>query len=178
MFGALFGALFGGDASIGSIASGAAVLALAFLGFDAVSTLSEEAKDPKRSMPRAILLCTLVGGLLFTLTAFVAGLVVPDFQNFTDTDSAALDVMTRIGGGAALFTFFTAAYIAGSLASAITSQASVARILYAMGHDGQLPKRVFATLHRRFHTPWIAIAIVGAVGLVGASSSRSTSPGP
>lgn len=163
----VFGPLFGGDASIGSIAAGAAVLALAFLGFDAVSTLSEEAKEPRKSIPRAILLCTLVGGLLFTVTAYVAGLVFPDFQNFGNADSAALDVMTRIGG-AALFTFFTAAYIAGSFASAITSQASVARILFAMGRDGQLPKRVFAVLHARFRTPWIAIVIVGLVGLFGA----------
>ncbi|MGG7510169.1 APC family permease [Plantibacter sp. YIM 135249] len=163
----VFGPIFGGDASIGSIAGGAAVLALAFLGFDAVSTLSEEAKEPRTSIPRAIILCTLVGGLLFTITAYVAGLVFPDFQNFQNTDSAALDVMTRIGG-AALFTFFTAAYIAGSFASAITSQASVARILFAMGRDGQLPKRVFAVLHKRFQTPWIAIVIVGAVGLFGA----------
>ncbi|GAA2057452.1 amino acid permease [Leifsonia soli] len=158
---------FSGDATLGGIAAGAAILALAFLGFDAVSTLSEEAKDARKSIPRAIILCTLVGGLLFIVTAYVAGLVFPDFANFTDTDSAPLDVMTRVGGGA-LFTFFTAAYIAGSFASAMTSQASVARILFAMGRDGQLPRRVFAAIHPRFKTPWLAVLIVGVVGLVGA----------
>jgi len=104
---------FSGNTTLGGIAAGAAILALAFLGFDAVSTLSEEAKDARKSIPRAIMLCTLIGGLLFIVTAYVAGLVFPDFRHFTDTDSAPLDVMTRIGGGA-LFTFFTAAYIAGS----------------------------------------------------------------
>lgn len=163
----LISPFFSADTSIGGIAAGAAILALAFLGFDAVSTLSEEAKDARRSIPRAILLCTLIGGLLFIVTAYVAGLVFPDFHHFTNTDSAPLDVMTRIGGGA-LFTFFTAAYIAGSFASAMTSQASVARILYAMGRDGQLPKRVFGAVHARFKTPWLAVIVVGAVGLVGA----------
>jgi putrescine importer len=158
---------FAGDTNISSIAAGAAILALAFLGFDAVSTLSEEAKDARKSIPRAILICTLIGGLLFIVTAYIAGLVFPDFQNFTDTDSAPLDVMTRIGG-TALFTFFTAAYIAGSFASAITSQASVARILFAMGRDGQLPKRIFAALHPRFKTPWLGIIAVGLIGLFGA----------
>jgi amino acid transporter len=158
---------FSGNTSLGGIAAGAAILALAFLGFDAVSTLSEEAKDARKSIPRAIMLCTLIGGLLFIVTAYVAGLVFPDFHNFTNTDSAPLDVMTRIGGGA-LFTFFTAAYIAGSFASAMTSQASVARILFAMGRDGQLPKRVFAAIHPRFKTPWLAVLIVGVVGLAGA----------
>ena len=158
---------FSGNTTPGGIAAGAAILALAFLGFDAVSTLSEEAKDARKSIPRAIILCTLVGGLLFIVTAYVAGLVFPDFTNFTDTDSAPLDVMTRIGGGA-LFTFFTAAYIAGSFASAMTSQASVARILFAMGRDGQLPRRVFAAIHPRFTTPWLSVLIVGVVGLIGA----------
>ncbi|SDH13388.1 Amino acid transporter [Leifsonia sp. 98AMF] len=158
---------FSGNTTLGGIAAGAAILALAFLGFDAVSTLSEEAKDARKSIPRAIILCTLVGGLLFIVTAYVAGLVFPDFTNFTDTDSAPLDVMTRIGGGA-LFTFFTAAYIAGSFASAMTSQASVARILFAMGRDGQLPRRVFAAIHPRFKTPWLSVLIVGVVGLIGA----------
>ncbi len=158
---------FSGGTTISAIAGGSAILALAFLGFDAVSTLSEEAKDAKKSIPRAILLCTLIGGLLFIVTAYVAGLVFPDYQHFTNTDSAPLDVMTRIGGSA-LFTFFTAAYIAGSFASAITSQASVARILFAMGRDGQLPKRVFAAIHARFKTPWLGIIIVGVIGLLGA----------
>ncbi|MCU1697596.1 MAG: family permease [Mycobacterium sp.] len=122
--------------------------ALAFLGFDAVSTLSEEAKDPTRSIPKAIILTTIVGGLLFIVTAYVATPVFPDFANFTDADAAAKDVMLRAGGGA-LFTFFAAAYVAGSFASGITSQASVARILFAMGRDGQLPRSVFALIHPR-----------------------------
>lgn len=163
----LFEPLFSGTTEFSAIMAGSAVLALAFLGFDAVSTLSEEAKDAKKSIPRAIMLATLAGGLIFIVTAYVAGLVFPDYQNFTDTDSAALDVMTRIGG-TALFSFFTAAYIAGSFASAITSQASVSRILFAMGRDGQLPKRVFAAIHARFGTPWLAIIVVGLVGLFGA----------
>jgi amino acid transporter len=163
----LLAPFFSSGTPIGGIASGAAILALAFLGFDAVSTLSEEAKDARTSIPRAIMLCTLVGGLLFIVTAYVAALVFPDFQHFTNTDSAPLDVMTRIGGGA-LFTFFTAAYIAGSFASAMTSQASVARILYAMGRDGQLPRRVFGAVHARFKTPWLAVIVVGVVGLLGA----------
>ncbi|MCE4026229.1 APC family permease [Microbacterium sp. Au-Mic1] len=162
----LVGPFFDSGTSISSIASGAAILALAFLGFDAVSTLSEEAKDAKRSIPRAILVCTLIGGLLFIVTAYVTGIVFPDFQSFTDTDSAALDIMGRIGGNA-LFTFFTAAYIGGSFASAITSQASVSRILFAMGRDGQLP-RALARLHSRYRTPVVAAVAVGLVGLIGA----------
>jgi amino acid transporter len=158
---------FSQTAGIGTLMAGAAILALAFLGFDAVSTLSEEAKDPTRSIPKAIILTTIVGGLLFIVTAYVATLVFPDFANFTDADSAAKDVMLRAGGGA-LFTFFAAAYVAGSFASGITSQASVARILFAMGRDGQLPRSVFALIHPRLRTPYLSVIIVGVVGALGA----------
>jgi amino acid transporter len=158
---------FSETAGIGTLMAGAAILALAFLGFDAVSTLSEEAKDPTRSIPKAIILTTIVGGLLFIVTAYVATLVFPDFANFTDADSAAKDVMLRAGGGA-LFTFFAAAYVAGSFASGITSQASVARILFAMGRDGQLPRSVFALIHPRLRTPYLSVIIVGVVGALGA----------
>jgi amino acid transporter len=153
-----------GTADLQHIAAGAAILALAFLGFDAVSTLSEEAKDPKRSIPRAIILTTLAGGLIFTIAAWVAGLVFPDYQNLSE-DAASVDLMLRIGG-VVLSGFFTAAFVAGSFAAALTAQASVARILFAMGRDSLLPKTVFGRLGERFRTPWVTIVILGALGLL------------
>ncbi|GAA2082537.1 amino acid permease [Pseudolysinimonas kribbensis] len=151
-------------ADVPHLAAGAAILALAFLGFDAVSTLSEEAKEPKRSIPRAIILTTLIGGLIFTLAAWVAGLVFPDYKHLSD-DTASIDLMVRVGG-AVLSGLFTAAFVAGSFASAMASQASVARILYAMGRDRMLPRTVFARVSARFRTPWITILILAALGLL------------
>ena len=69
-------------------------------------------------------------------------------------------------GGHFLAIFFTAAYIAGATGSALTSQASVARILYAMGRDRVLPRAVFGRLSERFRTPVIAILVVSAVSLL------------
>lgn len=158
---------FSGDGSapgLSPILAGAAILCLSFLGFDAVSTLSEEAKDPKRSVPRAIMIATIVSGLIFIALSYVAQLVFPS-NNFEDIESGALDVMVA-AGGQFLNTFFTAAYVAGALGSALTSQASVARILYAMGRDGILPRRVFGHVSPRFSTPVYAILVVSAVSLV------------
>lgn len=148
------------------IFGGAAILCLAFLGFDAVSTLSEEAKDPQRQVPRAIMLVTLCGGVIFTATAYVASISFPNWQDFTDVDAAALEVMQHVGG-IMLGAFFVAAYVAGSFASAMTSQASVSRILYSMGRDGVLPRSLFGVLSERFRTPLIGIVLVGAIGLLG-----------
>jgi amino acid transporter len=160
----LFDPFFGKGADLSHLAAGGAILALAFLGFDAVSTLSEEAREPKKSIPRAILLTTLAGGLIFTVCAWVAGLVFPDYTHLS-ANAPTLDLMHR-AGGVVLGGLFTAAFVAGSFAAAMTSQVSVSRILYSMGRDGMLPKRVFGVLHSRFKTPYLAIVIVGVLGLI------------
>ncbi|HEY4269006.1 MAG TPA: APC family permease [Galbitalea sp.] len=160
----LFDPFFGPGADLPHLAAGGAILALAFLGFDAVSTLSEEAREPKKSIPRAIILTTLAGGVIFTVCAWVAGLVFPDFAHLS-ASAPTLDLMHR-AGGILLGGLFTAAFVAGSFAAAMTSQVSVSRILYSMGRDGMLPRRVFGMLHKRFKTPFLAIIIVGILGLI------------
>jgi putrescine importer len=158
---------FTGDGSVSGaspIFAGAAILCLSFLGFDAVSTMSEEAKDPTRSVPKAIMIATVVCGLIFFGLSYVSQLVFPSNQ-FADVDSGSLDVMTS-AGGQFLNTFFTAAYIAGCIGSALTSQASVARILYAMGRDGIMPRKVFGHVSLRFATPTFAILVVSVISLV------------
>ncbi|GAA3835214.1 amino acid permease [Brevibacterium ammoniilyticum] len=158
---------FTGDGTtegLGPVMAGAAILCLSFLGFDAVSTLSEEAKDPKRTVPRAIVIATVTGGLIYILLSFIAQLVFPS-NAFTDPESGSLDVMAA-AGGQFLTIFFTAAYVAGASGSALTSQASVARILYAMGRDGVLPRGFFGRLSKRFLTPVFATVTVGVISLL------------
>jgi amino acid transporter len=161
------GAPFRGDGTasgLGVVFAGAAVLCLSFLGFDAVSTLSEEARHPTRDVPRAIVIATLGAGLVFIVLSYLSQLVFPS-NAFADVDSGSLDVM-RTAGGKFLESFFTAAYVAGCIGSALTSQASVARILFAMGRDGILPRRFFGHVSARFSTPVYAIALVSAVSLL------------
>lgn len=158
---------FTGDGTasgLGVIFAGAAVLCLSFLGFDAVSTLSEEAKSPTRDVPRAIIIATLVAGVLFIVLSYISQLVFPS-NAFSDVDSGSLDVMAA-AGGTFLSTFFTAAYIAGCIGSALTSQASVARILFAMGRDGILPRPFFGHVSPKFSTPVYAILLVSLVSLI------------
>ena len=156
---------FFGEGGASPLFAGAAILCLSFLGFDAISTLSEETRDPRRRMPRAIMLVTVIGGVTFILVSYVGHLVFPRWQDFTNVDSAALDVM-RVAGGGFLAAFFTAAYVAGCFASAMASQASVSRILYAMGRDGMLPRTFFGRLSRRYHTPVAATVLVGLISCV------------
>ncbi|WP_458115746.1 APC family permease [Arthrobacter sp. D2-10] len=161
----LLAPFFSADMQLGLVLSGAAILCLSFLGFDAVSTMSEEAKDPRRTVPRAVLLTTLIGGSMFILVAWVAHLAFPNWQDFTDPDAAAVQIMNSLGGNL-MAAFFLAAYIAGSVGSALASQASVSRILYAMGRDAVIPRSIFGVLHRRFGTPVGAIVVVSVVSLL------------
>ncbi len=125
--------------SVPLIMTGAAVLCLSFLGFDAVSTMAEETTNPTYRIPVAILAVSLIGGLLFLVVSYCAQMVFPDWGSFADPDSASVDVMRRVGGEL-LVTAFTATYVAGCFASAMVSQASVSRVLFAMGRDGALPR--------------------------------------
>ena len=129
-----------------------------------MSTLSEEAKDARRNVPQAIMIATIVSGLIFIVLSYVSQLVFPS-NEFADVDSGSLDVMVA-AGGQFLSTFFTAAYVAGALGSALTSQASVARILFAMGRDGILPRKVFGHVSPRFSTPVCAILVVSVISLL------------
>jgi putrescine importer len=155
---------FNDTTSLPLITAGAAIAAYSFLGFDAVSTLTEETIDPKRTVPRAIMLVALIGGAIFVVVAYVTQLVHPGGQ-FDDSASAAADLALQIGGQV-FGAIFLAGLVVSQFASGIAAQASASRLLYAMGRDSVIPRRAFGVLSRKFHTPVINLLITGAVGLI------------
>src|SRR5690606_21920481 len=88
---------FGNGINLPLVMSGAAIACYSFLGFDAVSTLTEETRDPTRTIPRAILLITLIGGLIFIVTSYFVQLAHPSIT-FESADSAAYEIARNIGG--------------------------------------------------------------------------------
>lgn len=165
---ALFEPFTVGDAGWQGVFGGAAILALSFLGFDAVSTLSEETRDARRNIPRAIVLTTLVGGLLFTLISWAGSLAVqPDWDGMSteELDTASAFLMQSVGGEL-LLNFFIAVYVAGCIGSGLAGQVGVSRILFSMGRDGILPAALGKVWERR-GTPVIATAAVSVFTLLG-----------
>lgn len=153
--------------------AGAAIAAYSFLGFDAVSTLTEETKDAKRTMPRAILITALAGGLIFIASAYVTQLAHPGFE-FVSADAAANEIAKTIGGD--LFvTVFLATLVVAQFTSGLAAQASVGRLLYAMGRDKVLPSAFFGSLHPKWHTPLLNLILVGIVGLLALTMDVTTS---
>jgi len=157
---------------LGGLFSGAAILCLAFLGFDAIATLAEESTNAKKTLPKAILWTVAIAGILFLLVSYSAHLAYPFWQDFIGNENiASLDVVFRVGeishfGGQFMYNFFLAAYLTGVFASAMTAQTSVSRIFYAMGREGVLPRRIFYKIHQRFRTPHLSILFVAAFSLL------------
>ncbi len=164
---------FNGDMQMPLIMSGAAIACYSFLGFDAVSTLTEETRDPRRTIPRAIMLISLIGGLIFVGVSYFVQIAHPSFQ-FDNVDSAAYEIARNIGGD--LFvSIFLIGLIVGQFASGLSAQASGSRLLFAMGRDGVLPKSFFGTLHERFGTPVNSILLCAVVALLALKLDVTTS---
>ncbi|WP_395608977.1 APC family permease [Pseudomonas sp. B22129] len=164
---------FNGQMQMPLIMSGAAIACYSFLGFDAVSTLTEETRDPRRTIPRAIMLITLIGGLIFVGVSYFVQVAHPSFE-FADVDSAAYEIARNIGGD--LFvSIFLIGLIVGQFASGLSAQASGSRLLFAMGRDGVLPKSFFGTLHERFGTPVNSILLCAVVALLALKLDVTTS---
>lgn len=164
---------FTGEGGFPAIAAGAAIAAYSFLGFDAVSTLTEETRDAERNIPRAIVAVAVLGGGIYVVVTYFVTLVAPG-STFPNADSLAADIAKTIGGSV-FGAIFLAALIVGQFTSGLAAQAAVSRLLYAMGRDGVLPRSVFGWLSARFHTPVFNIALAGVIGLAAIFLDISTS---
>lgn len=140
------------------------IVIVSYLGFDAISTLSEEAEDPHRSVGRAIILSILSIGILFVVITVLAGFVAPDYQNLNQ-NTAFLGILQQVGGTWLVKLADITIILSFGFASGQEGQTAVSRILYAMGRDGILPS-AFAKLHKKYRTPIFAIVLVGLASLI------------
>lgn len=164
---------FRGDMKLPMIMAGAAMACYSFLGFDAVSTLTEETRDARHTIPRAIMWITIIGGLIFVAASYFVQLAHPSSQ-FKNVDDAAFEIAKNIGGD--LFaSIFLIGLIIGQFASGLSAQASASRLLYAMGRDAVLPQSLFGKLHARFRTPVNNLVICGVVALLALKLDVTTS---
>jgi putrescine importer len=151
-----------------SVVMGAtSVAAFSFMGFDGISTLSEDAKNPQRDIGRATVLVCFIAGGLFVLESYLAQMIWPDYRTFSPVETAFLDIGKLIGGQA-LFYFVSFGLLVGGIASAVTGQASASRLLCGMGRDGLLPRRIFGYIHPKLGTPVYSVLLMGGIHLLGA----------
>ena len=155
------------------VMAGASIACYSFLGFDAVSTFVEEAVDPLKNIPRAIMLTTLIGGFIFIVATYTTYLAHPGYA-YKDVGNAAFEIAKQVAPP--IFgSIFLIGVIIAQFASGISAQASGARLMYAMGRDNVLPKKIFGVLSNRFNTPVNNIIITGIIALLALKLTVTTS---
>lgn len=144
--------------------TGATILCFSFLGFDAVTTLSEETPNPEKTIPKAIMLTAIWGGVIFITTSFFIQSFFPDISRFKDPDAALPEIALYVGGKLFQSIFLCTTFV-NTLASGLASHASVSRLLYVMGRDKVFPEKWFGYIHPKWRTPAINVVIVGVISL-------------
>ena len=149
----------------GGIFRATSLCVLAFLGFDAISTLAEEVKDGNRqTMGKAIIAVLVISAFFFVAVAWVCGNVLPGFK-IKDPATASYEMAGyAIGGWAAVTLAWCYAIVVG-VSNALPMQVGVARVLFAMGRDRQLP-HALARVHRAYGTPYVAMLVTTALSLL------------
>jgi putrescine importer len=147
------------------ILSGTSLAVLAYLGFDGISTLSEEAKNPRDVLPATVLTCVAIG-LLSVLEVYAAQLVWPAGEHFPDIDTA----FTSVAGRAwpPLYGVLGFTLIVACVGSGTGMQLGAARLLYGMGRGGAIPKSFFGALEAKRRIPRNNVLFVGVIALLGA----------
>ncbi len=133
--------------SLSALSRGTSIAVLTYIGFDGISTLSEEAENPRRNILLATVFTCLLTGVLATAQVYLAQLVWPDFRTYPDADTAFVHVAGR-AGGMALFHAINLTLLVANIGSGMGAQLTGARLLYGMGRDGVLPRKFFPRSRR------------------------------
>ncbi len=148
-----------------ALAAGTSFAALVFIGFDGVSILAEEVKNPKRNVLLASVLVCVFTGLFSGLQVYLAQLVWPDHTTLQNHETAFMDV-ARMAGGPLLFTAYGIVLLVSSMACGLAGHVGAARLLYSMGRDDVIPKKVFGYLSPKRGSPVYNECIVGVLAYV------------
>jgi amino acid transporter len=157
-----------GTFSVGLIFGAVSLAALSFLGFDAISTLSEENRETGHQVARATIASLFLVAVLFVVQTWVAALLVPDRAKLlTDGDpggTAFYDAAEHAGGHWLFVVTAVATAIAWGFADALVAQAATSRLLYSMARDRQLP-RFLAKVHETYRVPEYATFVVAIISV-------------
>ncbi|UNU73755.1 APC family permease [Moraxella nasovis] len=152
--------------SVGALITGATILCFSFTGFDSLSSLAEETKDVKNTLPKAMILTSLIAGVVFIISTYFMQVFFPSNPStyFELVDETQPEVLMLVGGS--LFQAWVLGFaIVTVMASGISAHAGVSRLMYVMGRDGVISNKIFGQISPRFFTPVNNILIAGAVAL-------------
>src|SRR5581483_8122330 len=149
-----------------AVLGGTSVAVLTYIGFDGISTLSEEAENPRRNILLATVLTCVVIGILSAVEVYAAQLAWPASEPFPDETTAFVYAAGRTW--APLFAIVGFTLVVANFGSGMGAQLGAARLLFGMGRSNALPKSFFGVVDEAHHVPRNNVVFVGAVALAGA----------
>ena len=154
--------------TVSRVFHGTSVAVLTYIGFDGISTLSEEVENPKRNIFLATVLVCLITGFLASAEVYGAQLLSPRY-NFADTEvENAFSHVAAIAGGPLMSKAISLTLLIATIGSGMGAQLGAARLLYGMGRSDAIPKKFFGAIHPRTRIPANNVVFVGAIALIGA----------
>jgi putrescine importer len=154
--------------SVRTVLGGTSLAVLTYIGFDGISTLSEEAENPRRNILLATVLTCVIIGVLSAVQVYAAQLIWPSSQPFPDVDTAFVHVAGR-AAGPWLFALVNLTLLVANVGSGMGAHLGAARLLYGMGRSNALPRSFFGAIDPKSHIPRNSVIFVGVVALVGAA---------
>jgi amino acid transporter len=148
-----------------AVLGGTSIAVLTYIGFDGISTLSEEAENPRRNILLATVLTCLVIGILSAVEVYWAQLIWPASEPFPNTDTAFTFVAGR--AWAPMFAVLGFTLLVANFGSGMGAQLGAARLLYGMGRSKALPQSFFGVVDSKKHVPRNNVVFVGLVALIG-----------
>lgn len=151
--------------ALSSVSAGASLAVLTYIGFDGISTLSEEVHNPRRNILLATVLVCVITGILASIQVYFAQMVWPS-TTFPDQDTAFVYVAGK-AGGQWLFHTVNIALLIATIGSGAGAHLGAGRLLYGMGRDHAIPNKFFAAINPKTHIPSNNIILVGVIVLIG-----------
>jgi amino acid transporter len=152
-----------------TVFAGTSVAVLTYIGFDAISTFSEEVENPRRNIMLATVLVCLITGLLSGLEVYAAQLIWGSKPFPNENVESAFAIVSGKAGGMVLFQIVNFTLLIANMGSGMGSQLAAGRLLYGMGRGNALPKSFFGVIEPKHRVPRNNILAVGAFALVGAA---------
>ena len=153
--------------SFRSVFHGTSVAVLTYIGFDAISTFSEEVENPRRNIMLATVLVCLITGVLASLEVYAAQLVWRDQPFPADKITSAFPLVAQTAGGYFLFQLINFTILIANIGSGMGSQLGAARLLYGMGRSDGIPKKFFGAIDPKSRVPRNNVIFVGVIALIG-----------
>jgi len=154
--------------NLSAIGRGTSLAVLTYIGFDGISTFSEEVENPRRNIMLATVLVCVVAGVLSAAEVYAAQLVWGSKPFPSDKVESAFPIVAQQIGGFFLFHLLNFTVLIANIGSGIASQLAAARLLYGMGRNDAIPKSFFGKIEEKRRIPANNVMVIGAVALIGA----------